>query len=475
MKRIYSVLLLSVILVLLNSSVFILLSIKNTDNSFKESSLKIFDVMYHDLYNIERHVRGYDYDLAVPMDSLDYSLFVSRLDWYIREIDGLNSIYAYRIDSLGDIRYFYHTRLNGVNYGRDSRDSLSTLYLLDYSHFYKFGRDTILFKKCVGDCDMTFLLNKKDYVLGIDFCMESIYERVSFFVVMMFIINFILFGIISLTLYKGFRDYLDFIRHFKLYVRDGFKLSSYKRDGLMSSLYDSLYVLDKRYNESLSKERELNKILENFMYITAHDLKTPLRTISIFTSKILHKLKIGDYNLKDYFKFVMTHVGRVNNLIDDILVYNSLQKFSDLKVRINVGDEIKKVMGKYDGIDYLDIRLNLDYSIYYTLNLDLFRICLDNLLNNSLKYNDKGKILVMITLLRAKDGYGLVVWDNGNGVAEEYLGKVFNIFSKLDPMGSGLGLSIVKGFFEDLGGRVSIDSKLGDWTSVNMFLPNENI
>ncbi len=90
-----------------------------------------------------------------------------------------------------------------------------------------------------------------------------------------------------------------------------------------------------------------------------------------------------------------------------------------------------------------------------------------NLINNSIRYNDKEEVQINIEFTEDNDFYKFTFTDNGIGIAEEHHKNVFNLFTTLSSAdnlgikGSGIGLSTIKKIIENAGGSISVSSELG--------------
>lgn len=105
-------------------------------------------------------------------------------------------------------------------------------------------------------------------------------------------------------------------------------------------------------------------------------------------------------------------------------------------------------------------------------------IVFNNILSNAVRYRDPWKEDSFIHI-QIESGYTqakIKFTDNGIGIGEEYLDKVFKMFfrASADSKGSGLGLYIVRGAVEKLGGTISVTSQLGSGTTFEIILPNKS-
>jgi light-regulated signal transduction histidine kinase (bacteriophytochrome) len=241
-------------------------------------------------------------------------------------------------------------------------------------------------------------------------------------------------------------------------------------------------LLDKKNREiewqNVRLERS-NKDLEQFAYITSHDLNQPLRNISSF-AEILER-KYGDKLDKDgleFIQFIKGSASRMSVLLHDLLAYSKIQtqqhEFSsvDLNVVLEVVKQNLKV-----GIDETGTTIVLLTPLpvigaYETLMVQLMQ----NLISNSIKYSKNGIPPVIIIETKVQEGNLEISFsDNGIGFDNAYAERVFSLFKRLHTSeeyeGSGIGLSICKRIMERHYGNIKVDSKEGVGTTMTLVFP----
>ncbi len=231
--------------------------------------------------------------------------------------------------------------------------------------------------------------------------------------------------------------------------------------------------------ERMKVEEELkirNAELDNFVYKVSHDLRAPLSSILGLVN--LAKLPGNTDDPNEYIDIIGGKVEHLDHFIGDVLSHSKNLKmevtiskvdfssviertFSDLNYLEGASD-IKKSI-KIDGIDF--------YSDPWRIS-EIFR----NLISNAIKYRQmKGvqsevNIRVHVDHLRAEINFS----DNGIGIDETNLAKIFEMFYRATEQsdGSGIGLYIVKNAVDKLGGQINVSSKLRHGTRFNIILPN---
>ncbi|MDZ4840181.1 MAG: ATP-binding protein, partial [Bacteroidota bacterium] len=238
---------------------------------------------------------------------------------------------------------------------------------------------------------------------------------------------------------------------------------------------------NKMSNEIQSNFKTLNENiaeLEQFNWITSHDMKEPLRMISLYSEKvlILNEDKL-DYNSIQDIKYIQKNVRRMINLINDVLEYVRSNDEDELKKTVLVDDIVKKLIEQNrELIENTNTKLeisNLKFEI--CCNEKILLQVFQNLLINSIKYrSDKDPILKIYASTDAKETI-ISFKDNGIGIDDEYQEKVFVMFQRLhdanDAEGTGIGLSICKKIINKMGGTIWVQPGLNVGTIIHIKIP----
>jgi signal transduction histidine kinase len=174
--------------------------------------------------------------------------------------------------------------------------------------------------------------------------------------------------------------------------------------------------------------------------------------------------------------------GRVNHLdgfIKDILDYshNARAEFRNNKIDFSLLlDETKLNLKLVDGFDRLKIVLDLDEQTPFFSDDNRMSIIFNNIISNSVKFQDYSKpdSILTISITTRDDRAEIIAVDNGIGIGKEHLNKIFEMFYRGSDRskGSGLGLYIVKEAVAKLNGTIKAKSKIGDFTSIEITIPN---
>lgn len=234
---------------------------------------------------------------------------------------------------------------------------------------------------------------------------------------------------------------------------------------------------------ALQKEKELNSSKSQFISITSHEFKTPLSTIksSVEICKIELERNTDAFPSREkfnkHFKRINSEADRMNTLLNNLL---NLEKINQGVVQVKlkkkyINNYLNTVLENYIDQDliFLDIDLQQDFKI--TLDEDLIRQSLLNLVENALKYGSRDLKPVVKTYLM-DDELNLCVQDFGEGISDVDKKNLFKPFYRASnshkyEKGSGLGLMITQKFVELLGGKVSFISELGKGSTFTIHLP----
>ena len=233
------------------------------------------------------------------------------------------------------------------------------------------------------------------------------------------------------------------------------------------------------HEDAVSASRAKSEFLANM----SHELRTPLNAIIGF-SDIVRTKAFGDAadRYSEYGGFIHQSGHQLLGLIGDILDLAKIQsgrkvlQCEPIDLASLIGDEVRKATEKaaLKGLTVVQVP-----SCHLPLlHADLFSVrqILAHLLSNAVKFTPSGQVDVSATL-NADDEIEIAVADTDIGIAAEDQPQIFDRFGKGRPQvtsahrGSGLGLAIVKGLVELHGGRIALESALGEGTRVTIVFP----
>jgi signal transduction histidine kinase/HAMP domain-containing protein len=238
-----------------------------------------------------------------------------------------------------------------------------------------------------------------------------------------------------------------------------------------------------RVNEHLAETvRELrrsNRELQDFAYVTAHDLKAPLRGIGTLTDWIaVDYADKFDEDGQEQLHLLKGRVSRMSELIDSILHYSEIGRTAKCLERIDLSALLPEIITQVAPPENVEIAVEDGLPTVVFERVRLVQI-FQNLLSNAIKYMDKPQGRVRIGCRTDEDSWTFHVADNGPGIKEKYFEKIFQMFQTLasrdDVESTGIGLSVVKKIIELHGGAIWVESKVGEGTTFFFTLPTQQV
>lgn len=214
---------------------------------------------------------------------------------------------------------------------------------------------------------------------------------------------------------------------------------------------------------------ERNDELEQFATMAAHDLKSPLATISGLSEMLM--VNIGEkLNLKahGHLQMISHSAHRLRSLVDGLLHYNTcLRSAASKAFHIAPDTLISELNQKLTIPD--DCQLNLETELSsIEINKSAVIEVLNELVSNAIRYNDKESIKVEIGILEKEDDYHFHVLDNGPGIAPDHHERIFKVFEiasqpdRYGIIGNGVGLATAKKIVESQSGFITLSSDKGE-------------
>jgi two-component system phosphate regulon sensor histidine kinase PhoR len=232
----------------------------------------------------------------------------------------------------------------------------------------------------------------------------------------------------------------------------------------------------------VSRLRRLENLRRDFVANVSHELKTPITSIKGFVETLLDGAIHNPVDADRFLKIVAKHADRLNCIIEDLLMLSRLEQDGNqgmemqktgLSGILNSAVEIcaQRAAGKN-----ITVSIECADALSSTVNPPLIEQALINLIGNAIKYSADGKT-VAVSAQAEEGGVRLIVKDQGYGIEENHLDRLFERFYRVDKGrsrqegGTGLGLSIVKHIAQAHGGTVAVQSRYGEGSTFSIFLP----
>jgi len=223
-----------------------------------------------------------------------------------------------------------------------------------------------------------------------------------------------------------------------------------------------------------------NAELEQFAYVSSHDLQEPLRMIASYLQLLERKYEGKlDKKADKYIHFAVDGATRMQNLIDDLLTFSRVTtqanefELTDIEVILN------RVLTNLS-VSIKENSATITHGTLPEIMVDGTQMTqvLQNLINNALKFRSKDNPKIHISASQEDKYWLFSVKDNGIGIDPKYSERIFEVFKRLhkkrDYPGTGIGLSICKKIVERHGGRIWVDSKLGEGSTFYFNIPVSN-
>lgn len=227
------------------------------------------------------------------------------------------------------------------------------------------------------------------------------------------------------------------------------------------------------------KQEELNRAKLQFFTNITHELLTPLTIISV----TLNEIKCLAPQINDYYSIMDNNVNRLKRLLQQILEFRKAES-GNLKLKVSQGNITSFIKNSVNGFLPLirNKKMQLEISVMQEevmgyFDPDKVDKILYNLLSNAFKYNREGRtICVDVTYGSLKEEVVIAVNDNGEGISQENLSKLFNRFyegdyRKYKTTGHGIGLSLTKELVILHHGTIEVESRINEGTTFVVTLP----
>ena len=232
----------------------------------------------------------------------------------------------------------------------------------------------------------------------------------------------------------------------------------------------------KKRTEELAKS---NKELEQFSYITSHDLREPLRMITNFLQLLERRYTDQlDQDAKEYIGFAVDGAKRLDNMTNDLLSYSRITTKKEEINNVNYEDVLKEALINLK----VPIEKNNAVITHDPLPIikgnERFKFQLfQNIIGNAIKYRSQETPKIHISATKENNQYLFSIKDNGIGMSPDYLERIFTIFQRLhthaEYEGTGIGLAIAQKIVNQQGGQIWVESELGKGSTFYFTIPDK--
>lgn len=218
-----------------------------------------------------------------------------------------------------------------------------------------------------------------------------------------------------------------------------------------------------------------NKELRDFASIISHDLKAPLRGIKNLATWILEDCRDKfDEKNNDQMNQLLSRVERMHRLIEGVLHYSRIGRVEEQSSTVDLKKFIPEIIDMVGPPDNINVSIENELPPILCKETHIMQL-FQNLLGNAIRYMDKEQGQIKIGCIEEGNFWQFSIADNGPGISEKDFEKVFKMFQilpvKKEFEGTGVGLTVAKKIVELYGGRIWIESTVGQGSTFFFTLP----
>mgnify|MGYP001015502054 FL=1 len=251
----------------------------------------------------------------------------------------------------------------------------------------------------------------------------------------------------------------------------------------VSDLCEDFEEMRLRLKENAREKVEYDSDNKELITNISHDLKTPITAVKGYVEGIMDGVADTPEKMDRYIRTIYNKSNEMDRLIDELTFYSKIDTdripytFTKIHVSAYFEDCVEELSLELEskGIELAYFNY-LEEDTVIIADAEQLKRVINNIIGNSIKYMDKPRGVINIRLRDVGDFIQVEIEDNGKGISQKDLTKIFNRFYRTDASrnsnkgGSGIGLSIVKKILEDHGGKVWATSKSGVGTVMNFVL-----
>ena len=234
---------------------------------------------------------------------------------------------------------------------------------------------------------------------------------------------------------------------------------------------------ERKLTKQFEELQKANTELDRFVYSVSHDLRAPLASILGLIN--VAEMEKPSPSFKNYLALIRNSINRLDGFIRDILDHSRNSRLDINSEKIDFHELITETqtnLKAISGAERLSFELEIDAAVVFYSDRTRIGILLSNLFSNSIKYQDfrKDSSFVKVRVVTSVEKAVITVKDNGIGISEKHVSKIFDMFYRAseNSKGSGLGLYIAKETITKLGGTIKVQSEFGSSTAFEIVIPN---
>ena len=248
-----------------------------------------------------------------------------------------------------------------------------------------------------------------------------------------------------------------------------------KQKELLGQRLEERYKAEQALEEKAKELERSNADLQQFAYVASHDLQEPLRVMKGYLD-LLEDTIGANADARSMIERIRRSTERMDALIQDLLEYARVDSQPDPFRDTDLNEILEYALGNLE-VAIKEHDVTVEQTLLPTVKGDQSQLLqlLQNLIANAVKFRSDEPCVVTIRAERKDGEHEISIQDNGIGIEETHVDRIFTIFERLNPLerypGSGIGLSVCKKIVERHGGRIWAESKPGQGTTMRFTLP----
>ncbi len=302
------------------------------------------------------------------------------------------------------------------------------------------------------------------------------------------IVGDLLLMAVAITLLVGFLIFIFSSLISRRIVDFTNKITSMSSDGILDEKldikgYDEIARLGEAFNNMSEKVQHLEQQRAEFVSNASHELKTPLSSIKLMADSIIQTPDIDADCVREFLCDMNNEIDRLNRIVTKLLYITKMdtkaekvEQDMELVSLADILNGIEKSLSPIAQRDEINLKFKIDNDIYVKAHKDTLWQGIYNIVDNAIKYSKEfGE--VNVELSRDLGDVIIKVKDNGVGISEENISKIFNRFYRVDKArsretgGTGLGLSIALSAIKIHGGEILVESEPNIGSTFTIKLP----
>ncbi|MBY0426603.1 MAG: PAS domain-containing sensor histidine kinase, partial [Cytophagales bacterium] len=251
--------------------------------------------------------------------------------------------------------------------------------------------------------------------------------------------------------------------------------SNFISDSIINGIVLNCHSINER-KKTENKLLDTNYELDSFVYKASHDIKAPLRSVMGLIA--IAKKEFKEPRLQIYLEMMNKSVLNLDTFIRDLTLFSRNSRQDIVSQQIDIQKLINESLESLRHMENVDkITISTDIPKGFKFNSDITRVStiMNNLISNSLKYHkfEPSSSFVKITVRENQEVVIITVEDNGLGIEEKYVDKIFDMFFRASDKsyGSGLGLYIVKTALQKVKGTIEVQSRINEGSIFTVKIP----